>query len=461
MKRESAPGPPVFRKTKSLTVVGVLTAFIALAATLFVSLPAPPQAAIAFGQERGGVAVAAPAQGGPQALLSTADSIFKEMSQLTGLPVKSPLKKQIVNRAQVKEYLTANLHEEYTPKELHVQEATLKAFGLVPPEFDLGKFLITFYTEQAAGYYDPRRKTMCIADWVDADMQALVLAHELTHALQDQSFDMDTFIHAQRENDDATNARQAVVEGYATAAMMQHTLGGADLASLPSLAPLMEGIVHQQMKEFPAFSSAPYFFRFQALFPYSEGMGFIQAGLKRGGWKALNEVFVHPPATTKEIFDPQIYFEHTRLPEAALPPLPALSKVSRLEKLDENMMGQMGYHSLLGQFFSEEEAKAVSGAWLADRYLLYEDPGAHTYALVGRTRWSSPEKAASFCGDYRAVLGRKYPALVTDKQSSPDLLVGSAGGGRIILLRQGDECRWAEGVPPAQADDVLKYLRSL
>ncbi len=451
---------PLPKDMKLLTPSRILTTLVTFPA-LFIFLRAPHPLGISLGQETSGGAAAARAQTGSEALLSTADSVFEEMSHITGWPIRSPLKKQLVGRADVQKYLTENLREEYTPKELHVQEATLKAFGLVGPEFDLSKFLITFYTEQAAGFYDPRRKTMCIADWVSADMQGLVLAHELTHALQDQNLDLDKFVHADRGNDDATNARQAVVEGYATAAMMQRTLGDADLVGLPSLAPLMESVVHQQMEEFPAFSSAPYFFRFQALFPYTAGMGFMQAGLKRGGWNGLKRVFINPPATTKEIFEPELYFEHKPLPGISLPAPAALSNVPHLEKLDENTMGQMGYYSLLGQLVSENETKSVSSGWLADRYILYEDSGAHRYTLVGRTRWSTPEKAASFCHDYHAILAHKHLELTIEKQSTTDLLIGSAANGRIVLLHKGDECLWAEGVPPSQADNVLNYLRSL
>jgi len=442
---------PLIRSRTLLTIVTLPVLFMSLRGI---------SPGIAFGQENRGGAPPVQPQASSPTLLATADSIFEQISHITGLPIRSVLKKQVVNRAEVREYLTANLQQEYTPEELHLQEATLKAFGVVAPDFNLAKFLIAFYTEQAAGFYDPRRKTMYIADWVSTDMQGLVLAHELTHALQDQSFDIDRFVHADRNNDDATNARQAVVEGYATAAMMQRILGDTSLASLPSLTSWMESVVHQQMEEFPAFSSAPYFFRFQALFPYTAGMGFMQAGLKHGGWKALQRVFINPPRTTKEIFEPQLYFERKPLPEITLPPPPALSNVPHLKKLGENTMGQMGYYSLLGQLVSEEEAQSVSSGWLADRYILYEDAGQHRYALVGRTRWSAPERAMAFCHNYHAILAHKYPELASGKPSTSDLLMSSANNGRIILLHKGAECLWAEGVPPAEADSVLDWLSS-
>ena len=393
-----------------------------------------------------------------QSLLATADDLLREMSRTTGLPIRAPLQKQILSRAEIRKYLEESLREEYTPQEIHAQESVLKAFGLVSREFDLPKFLLNFYTEQAAGAYDPRRKTMFIADWPSEEMQKMILAHELTHALQDQSFDLEEFVHAARANDDATNARQAVVEGYAMAAMMQHLVEPVELASLPSLEPMMAGIIHQRLEEFPAFSNAPFFFRMLALFPYVQGMGFMQRGLEQGGWEKLNSLFTRPPTTTKEIFEPAVYLDEKPLPEISLPRPAPLAGAAGLRLLTENTLGELGYYALLGQSISEDEAKTVATGWLADRYLLYEGADASQFALVARTRWSSPETALAFFRDYHTMLARKYPELTSDKRSAADLFIGSAANGQVILLRKGDEVAWAEGVPTARTEALLKFL---
>jgi len=127
-------------------------------------------------------------QPGPQDLLAQADEVLQQMSQITGLPIKAPLKKQVISRPEIEKYLTQNLHAEMTPAEIHAQEALVRALGLVSRDFNLEKFLISFYTEQAAGFYDFKRKTMFIADWIPAELQTMTLSHELTHALQDQSW---------------------------------------------------------------------------------------------------------------------------------------------------------------------------------------------------------------------------------------------------------------------------------
>ncbi len=383
------------------------------------------------------------------------------MSRITGLPILAPLEKQMVSRSQIEAYLKENLRQEYTPRELHIQQATLEAFGFVSHDFDLEKFLIRFYTEQAAGFYDPRRKTMFIADWVDPAVQETVLAHELTHALQDQNFDMERFLHARRDDDDATAARQAVVEGYATAAMMQHMMGGTPLGSLPSLTPLLDQVMHQQFEEFPVFNQAPFFFRYQALFPYSAGLGFVQHGLAQGGWQKVNQVFDFPPQTTKEIFQPELYFEHRTLPPVALPRPAPLADVPRLKRLDENSLGQLGYYALLGQLISESEAQSEARNWLGDRYLLYEDSATHRYTLVARARWTTTESALAFFRDYHTILIKKFPALLPAPSAGESVFIGSTPSGSVILVRRGHECLWAEGVPSGREPSMLAFLKSL
>jgi hypothetical protein len=414
--------------------------------------------------------ISAAPQSASQDLLGQADEVLHQMSELTGLPIKSSLKKQIISRADVEKYLAENLHVEMTPQEIHIQEATLRAFGLVSPDFNLEKFLIHFYTEQAAGFYDPHRKTMCIADWVEPDMQRLVLAHELTHALQDQNFDLEKFLKAVRPDDDASGARQAVVEGHATAAMMEQLMAPMKLEEMPALEPLMAQVIHQQFEEFPAFNQAPFFFRLQALFPYIEGMGFMQRGLQEGGWKRLNSLFNDPPTTTKEIFEPQAYFQKQSVPKISLPHPAPLAGIPGLNFLAENIMGELGYYAVLGQLISEDEAKSVARGWLADCYLLYEraaagpSPGTaqegKMYALVSQTRWSSSEAALAFFRDYHSILARKYSELAPDKRSTADLFIGTAANGQVILLRKGDACLWAEGIPAAQSDAMLNWLNS-
>jgi hypothetical protein len=409
-------------------------------------------------------------QSSAQQVLGQADEVFRQMSDITGLPIKAPLKKQIVSRAGVEKYLQEDLHSEMTPQEMHIRESTLRAFGLVGPDFDLEKFLIRFYTEQAAGFYDPGCKTMFIADWTEPEMQRLTLAHELTHALQDQNFELEKYLKGAPSDDDASNARLAVVEGQATAAMIQQMVAPMKLAEMPQIQPLMAQLIHQQYAGFPYFNEAPYFLRVQAMFPYIEGLGFIQRALQEGGWKRLNQLFTDPPKTTREIYDPQAYLERDAPWKISLPHPAPLDGIPGLTFLAENSLGELGYYEVIGQLVSEAEAKAVAGDWRADRYLLYErataadsasTPGGTKCVLVSRTRWSRPESALAFFRDYQGILPRKFPGLSKDSRTTADVFIGTTANGGVILLRKGDECRWAEGIPAPQFEAILSWLLSL
>ena len=419
----------------------------------------------------------------PQATFETADTVLRQMSGLTGLPVKEPLNKQIVSREDVDRYLRDNLNAEYTPEEIHGEEAALKAFGVVGVDFDLKKFLISFYTEQAAGFYDPRHKTMFMANWVEPDAQKLVLSHELTHALQDQSFNLWPFMQATRDDDDASSARGALVEGYATLAMMQVMLGSIPIEKLPSLDASMEAMVNQQMAEYPVFTKAPYFLRFQAMFPYAQGMHFAREGLVLGRWKLLNECFTRPPTSTKQIFQPDSYFKPPSDPTPGmesgerpltLPPPPPLAQAPTLKLVEANIMGELGYDALLGQLLTPEEADKVTLSWVADRYLVYEGPTSGQFTLVARTRWSGAGAAQAFCEDYLTILKKRSPEgaaapnegasgkdHVAEASATPEVLLHASGTRQTWLLREGDECRWAEGVPGQQAQAVEKWLADL
>src|SRR5207237_7670632 len=191
-----------------------------------------------------------------------------------------------------------------------------------------------------------------------------------------------------------------------------------------------------------------------------QGMSFIQRRLTGGGWENLNQVFSRPPDTTKEIFQPDVYFKKESLPRIALTGANPLSRTPSLRLVDENTMGELGYYAVLGQFISEADARSVSQGWAADRYVVYENAVAKRYALVARTQWSSPETSLAFFRDYHSILARKYAELSPDSRSTQDLFIGSTAAGNVILLRENDECLWAEGVPQPEVDSMLTYLRS-
>ena len=114
------------------------------------------------------------------------DEILTFDSKQTGLPIKKQVKRRLTSRDEVVAYLTKHMKDEDV-KRLQRSELVLKKFGLLPRDFDLEKLLVELLREQIAGYYDPKTKTVNLLDWVPIEEQEPVMAHELTHALQDQA----------------------------------------------------------------------------------------------------------------------------------------------------------------------------------------------------------------------------------------------------------------------------------
>jgi hypothetical protein len=145
--------------------------------------------------------------------IKAADQVLLQMSQILSLPIKQPLKKSLRSKQEVRDYLVREDKEDKNDAERYADAKTLEAFGLIPKDFPLDSFMLDVLTDQVAGLYDPKAKEFYIADWIPVDEQKTVMSHELTHALEDQSFRIDDWIKAARPNDDAELARDSVSEG--------------------------------------------------------------------------------------------------------------------------------------------------------------------------------------------------------------------------------------------------------
>ena len=132
-------------------------------------------------------------------LFRSVDELIKFASDDTGLPIKHEVKRKLTDRQEVESYLEKGMKDDKDAKRLERSSEVLKKFGLIPRDFQLGPFLVSMLKEQVAGYYDPKKKTVNILNWIDPEQQKPVLAHELTHALQDQSFGMEKWMEAARD----------------------------------------------------------------------------------------------------------------------------------------------------------------------------------------------------------------------------------------------------------------------
>ena len=218
------------------------------------------------------------------------DQILQFASKDSGLPIKKEVKRRLTSRDEVVAYLEKNMAEDKDAQRLRRSELVLKKFGLLPRDFDLQTFLVALLREQVAGYYDAKTTTVNLLDWIDMEQQRPVMAHELTHALQDQSVGLEKWMKvgdtdlndkkqptaADIENDEISEARQAVVEGQAMVVLVDYMLAptGQSILVSPQIANALKEGMLVGTADSPEFKNAPIFLKEELTFPYRYGLDF-------------------------------------------------------------------------------------------------------------------------------------------------------------------------------------------
>lgn len=398
---------------------------------------------------------APPGSSTPAEFTRAADEVLQQMSRITGLRLKSPLKKTLRSRDEIRAYVIRQMDEDKDKAQRYADEKSAEAFGLLPKNFDLDAFMVELLSEQISGLYDPKTEEFYIADWIPLEDQRMVMAHELTHALEDQHFKIEPWLKAARPNDDAELAREAFLEGSAMAAMVDYLLQGTGktLNTMPEFDP---SILTGDLGSTPMLQKAPQFIKDSLTFPYFDGMTFTAAVLKPAGWNALDQVFQHPPQSTQQILHPALYKSgHVPAPIT----LPSVeSKLGKdWKKLDDNLLGEFGWVEVLKQFLGNDRAKPLAAAWEGDRYQLFENTQSKKLLLITRIHLNREEQAARFFGQYSELLEKKH-----DQRSNlfrrPNFFSFSTLDGGVFLRCSGNDCLMLEGGDRSLFIEINKQL---
>jgi hypothetical protein len=387
--------------------------------------------------------------------IAAADEVLSQMSQITGLRQLTPLKKSLRSREEIRAFVIKQMDEDKKPAERYAGARSAEAFGLIPKGFDLDKFMIDVLTEQVEGLYDPKTREFYIADWSPVEDQRMVMAHELTHALQDQHFQIEAWERAARPNEDAELARDAVLEGTAMAGMVDYLMlgTGRSLKDLPEFDPSM---LLGELASTPTLQKAPPFIKDTLIFPYLSGLNFSTATLKDSGWSGLPRLFEKPPASTQQILHPELY-RSGHIPQNVSIPSLAKTLGGNWAKLDENVMGEFGWKEVLKQFLDADRAKTLAAAWDGDWYVLYEQKQSKKLILASRLLLDNQEDAVRFFGQYSEALENKY-AERTNLLRRPNFFSFETPNGAVFLDCYGADCVTLEGASRPVFDSLIKLL---
>jgi len=374
-------------------------------------------------------------------LFALVDELIKFSSDETGLPIKSTVKRQLTTRAVVESYLKEKFDEDQGAKRLQKGEIVLKKFGLLDRDFALKPFLLELLNEQIEAYYDSKTKTVNMLDWISVDDQKPVLAHELTHALQDQHSDLEKWNDQTPDEvsfntsgdidhlakDELDTARDAVAEGQATAVMMDYVLKpmGKSLIKNPEIIDFAK----QQMNasdSSPILSRAPLLLTESLLFPYSEGLSFEQdVWMDQGQVPAFAGALDRPPTSTWEIMNPR---EYEKKHSPAIPLMPDIHPlVDKIYKpYDIGQVGQLDLHILAHLFGGDAASADLTPAWDGGIYWAGQRLSAKTPEEQASTKslslfylsvWKNAASAQEFTRLYANSLGRKYSGLKPDLEA--------------------------------------------
>jgi hypothetical protein len=309
-----------------------------------------------------------------------------------GLPAKQRLEPTVLSEAEVKTRIEEQFAKDNPADEIAVAEETLQALGLLPAGASLGDLYVDLLGSQVAGFYDPETQEMVVVSksGTIGGTEKVTFAHEFTHALQDQNFGLEGIDVDAVGQGDRSLGRLALVEGDATLLMtrwLASNLTAAELGDLLAVDPEAQA----QLERMPAI------LRESLLFPYQQGLIFVNGLWARGGWEAVDRAFGRLPDSTEQVLHPEKY-------EAGEKPLEVSLDADALAKAmgpgwsgtPEDTLGEFQ----LSVWLKENGVKALAAGdaaagWGGDRLAYLRGPDG-AYGLVLRTTWDSPAEAKEF-----------------------------------------------------------------
>ena len=294
-------------------------------------------------------------------------------------------------------------------------------FGAFPEGIDLPDLILDIAGEQAAGLYDPDSKRLyCREDFpLDSAMGKMILAHEITHAMQDQAHDFKGMGLETRGNDDLSIAVLSVAEGEATLMMAQY------MDQTGGMLGFMFDLPKMLMMDQSKFNAAPPSIQRYFLFPYIQGMQFFQtlagrtrqhpnryAGPDEAVWRT--EVFDDPPESTEQIIHPEKYLAR-ELPVAIEPV--EIEGMGADARSANNVFGEIGILILLESTVGPVRATTAAAGWGGDRIALAESASGDRRALRWVTHWDTPADADEFADALADALAMRYAGRLEWKRS--------------------------------------------
>jgi len=391
----------------------------------------------------------APAASQASAPLSAAEAtalakrVASDVELLRGATFKHPVPVQVIDDAAARRYFETRLGKLLPRERLAAEASAYALLGLLPAGVDLDKLLFDLLEEQAGGFYDPESETFFVLSDMPAAVGPILVAHELTHALDDQIYQIDAKLAGVLGDGDRENALSAVIEGSGTVVMTAFMFQEMSEGRLA-----FDALLEMQKTEAgraEKLKAAPPFLQRSLLGPYVLGASFLLRGNLAGFVQKvpatdIDRAFMQPPVSTEQILHPEKYWG-PEPPDLPLPvPLPDLSATlgGGWTRLGEGTLGEMILALLTGSTAIDPSSldaalaaqwtnDAASG-WGGDRWALF-GRGPQRILVLG-TIWDTEKDASEFV----AALKLPADAKVERRGAAVALVAGDTSGraGRLL-----------------------------
>lgn len=346
----------------------------------------------------------------------------KLVERVRGAAFRGPVTSALLPEKELGEVLGRKLVEDL-PAPFEAYAGSLVSIGLIDPSPDLLDRLSRLYARQVVGFYDPSEGKFFVVPERTRDaggeagelMEQILLAHELTHALQDQRLGLDRRMKSLRDSTDELLALQAFLEGEATIVMTD-----ALVASVPAdarealgsdpLGQILDGL--EDPSSVDGADGVPDFFVRELVFPYAAGTAWVREKRLSGGWRAVDAAYRAVPSTTREILRPGVKLPpRRRLADSARPDPARLGKGCAAAWADT--LGEWALGVLLERAGADQATALRAAAGWQDDRVVFLLPGGAPAGEVGflwRIRAASPAAASRIAGLLAPFYGRRPEA---------------------------------------------------
>jgi hypothetical protein len=394
------PPPPPARRGRPLLVLLVLGLVAALAGTGLALRAdrrrAPPATSVAAAPSS---TTAAPTTTRPPVAAARTPAAVRaiqgDVTELRGLRFRRPVPVTIESPAKLARRLLRTLDAETDEPDEARQGRALAVLGELPLGTDLPRLRRQIQAESVLGFYLPGRPPkgrLFVRSSRGLDPYAkVVLAHELTHAVTDQHYDLTRSdrLAAAVGRDDEQTAYSALVEGDASLVMQRYLRERLTAAERVAAGQASAG------DRTPRRDAAPTVIREPMLFPYREGLRFVFLLYQAGGWAAVNRAYRDPPTSTEQILHPDKYLARRDRPQQVTVPDLSARLGGGWRPATQIGFGELDLRLLLETRMPQATAEAAAAGWDGARLRSFERGGRT--ALVLRTVWDSTAEAAEFC----------------------------------------------------------------